>query len=89
MDKAFIGIGGISETGVTDFHIGEAQLHRQLIKNARQSIVLADSSKLGLRAVVNVCPLEDIDIVITDSSAPKQVVKALEQAGVQVIVAKT
>lgn len=89
VDKAFIGIGGISETGVTDFHIGEAQLHRQLIKNARQSIVLADSSKLGLRAVVNVCPLEDIDIVITDSSAPKQVVKALEQAGVQVIIAKT
>lgn len=88
VDKAFIGVGGVSESGVTDFHIDEASLHRQLIQNARQAIVLADSDKLGLRAVVNVCPLEDIDVVITDSGASKQVVKALEQAGVHVIIAK-
>lgn len=88
VDKAFIGIGGISEAGVTDFHIDEANLHRMLIRNARKSIVLADSGKLGLRAVVNVCPLEEIDIVITDSGASKQIVKALEQAGVHVIIAK-
>lgn len=88
VDKAFIGIGGITETGVTDFHIGEARLHRQLIQNARQAIVLADSGKLGLRGVVNICPIEEIDIVITDSGAPKHIVKALEQAGVRVIIAK-
>ena len=87
VDKAFIGIGGITESGVTDFHIGEAHLHRQLIQNARQSIVLADSGKLGLRAVVKVCELNEIDIVITDDKAPKHIVKALEQAGVRVILA--
>jgi len=87
VDKAFIGIGGITETSITDFHIAEAQLHRQLIKNARQAIVLADFSKLGIQAVVNVCPLEDVDIVITDNKAPTHIVKAIEQAGVQVIVA--
>ena len=88
VDKAFVGVGGVTESGVTDFHIDEANLHRQLIKNARQAIVLADSGKLGLRGVVNVCPLEDIDMVITDSGASRQVVKALEQAGVRVIIAK-
>ena len=88
VDKAFIGIGGITESAVTDFHSGEARIHRQLIRNARQSIVLADSDKLGLRAVVNVCPLSDIDIVVTDSNAPRPIVKALEQAGVRVIIAK-
>ncbi len=88
VDKAFIGIGGITEAGVTDFHIGEAQLHRQLVKNARLSVVLADSSKLGVRAMNNVCPLEEIDIVITDTGAPKPIVRALEQAGVQVIIAE-
>jgi len=88
VDKAFIGIGGITESAVTDFHVGEAQVHRQLIRNARQSIVLADSGKLGLRAVVNVCPLDEIDIVVTDSNAPRPIVKALEQAGVRVILAK-
>jgi len=88
VDKAFIGIGGITEAGVTDFHIGEARLHRQLITNARQSIVLADSSKLGVRAMNNVCGLDEIDIVVTDKRAPKHIVKALEQAGVRVIIAQ-
>jgi len=88
VDKAFIGIGGINETGVTDYHIGEARLHHRLIKNARQSIVLADSSKFGVRAMTNVCTLQEIDIVVTDSKAPKQIVKTLERAGVRVIIAE-
>ena len=88
IDKAFIGIGGITEQGITDFHIGEAQIHRQLIKNSRQAIVLTDSGKLDHRAIVNVCSLDDIDTIITDSNAPKHALKALEQAGVNVIIAK-
>ena len=88
VDKAFIGIGGITEAGITDFHIGEARLHNQLIKNARQAIVLTDSSKLGVRAMNNVCGLEDIDILVTDSKAPRHLVKVFEQAGIRVIIAK-
>lgn len=88
IDKAFIGTGGLTETGITDYHIGEARLHRQLIKNARQSIALVDSSKFGNRAMTNLCTLEEIDVVITDSNAPKNMVTALRQAGVQVIIAQ-
>ena len=88
VDKAFIGIGGITEEGITDFHIGEARLHRQLIQNARQAIVLTDSSKLGVRAMNNVCTLQQIDVVITDNKVSKQMVKTLEQAGVKVIIAQ-
>lgn len=88
VDKAFIGIGGITEEGITDFHTGEAQVHRQMLRNARQTIALADSSKLGVRAMNNVCSLESIDIVITDSDCRKQQVKVLEKAGVKVIVAE-
>ena len=88
IDKAFIGTGGLTEAGITDYHIGEARLHRQLIKNARQSIALVDSSKFGNRAMTNLCTLEEIDVVITDSNAPKNMVTALRQAGVQVIIAQ-
>lgn len=88
VDKAFIGIGGITEDGITDFHIGEAQLHRKVALNARQAIALTDSSKLGVRAMNNVCTLDQIDLVITDSNASKQQVNALQKAGAKVIVAK-
>lgn len=88
VDKAFIGIGGITENGITDFHIGEARLHRQLALNARQAIALADSTKLGVRAMNNVCTLNQIDLVITDYDASRPAVKALEAAGAKVIVAK-
>jgi DeoR/GlpR family transcriptional regulator of sugar metabolism len=88
VDKAFIGIGGITEDGITDFHIGEARLHRQMAFNARQSVALADSTKLGVRTMNNVCTLDQIDLVITDSNARNQSVKALQNAGVKVIVAK-
>lgn len=88
VDKAFIGIGGITEEGITDFHIAEAQLHRQLVTNARQAYALVDSSKMGIRALNKVCPLDQIDLVITDSNAPTQSVKSLQKAGTKVIVAK-
>ena len=88
LDKAFIGIGGIDREGVTDFHVGEARIHRQLIRSARQSIVLADSGKLGMRAMTNVCSLKEIDIVVTDSNAPAALLRVLERAGVRVIVAQ-
>lgn len=88
VDKAFIGIGGITEKGITDFHIGEAQLHRQLVMNARQSIALADSTKLGVRAMNNVCTLDQISLIITDSNARKQTVTQLQDSGAKIIVTK-
>ncbi len=88
VDKAFIGIGGITENGITDFHIGEAQLHRRLVMNAKQSVALADGSKLGVRALNNVCSLEQISLIITDSNARKQTVAQLKDAGAKIIIAK-
>lgn len=88
VDKAFIGIGGVTEGGITDFHIGEARLHRQLVLNARQSVALADSTKLGVRAMNNVCTLEQIDLVVTDGNADHRKVNALKKAGAKIIVAE-
>lgn len=88
VDKAFVGIGGITEDGITDFHIGEARLHRQLVLNARQSVALADSTKLGIRTMNNVCTLKQIDLVVTDGNADQRTVKALKKAGAKIIVAE-
>lgn len=88
ISKAFIGAAGITESGITDFHLGEANLRRQVIRNASQVIVLADSSKFGVRAMSNICPLSGVDIVVTDNKAPAKFVRQLEQSGIRVILAK-
>ena len=88
VDKAFIGGAGVTENGITDFHIGEAELRRQIIANARQVIVLADYSKFGIRAVSNVCAMKDVDVLITDEKAPEQMLEVLEKNGVSVIRTK-
>ena len=85
VDKAFIGGAGVTESGITDFHIGEAGLRRQIIENARQVIVLADYSKFGVRAVSNVCALKDVDILVTDEKTPQQMLEMLEDRGIRVI----
>jgi DeoR/GlpR family transcriptional regulator of sugar metabolism len=86
VDKAIIGVAGIDENGVTDFIAQEAFLRRQVIENARQVIVVADYSKFGVRATCNVCAVEDIDILITDNKAPKEIIKKLQKKGITVLV---
>ncbi len=87
-DKAIIGIAGIDENGITDFIPEEANLRKQIIKNARKTIVLADYTKFGIRAICNICSLSDIDILITDEKAPNDMIKKLEKSGIRVIIAK-
>lgn len=88
-DKALIGVAGIDENQITDFIPEEANLRRQIIKNARKTIVVADHTKFGNRAICNVCKTKDIDILITDEKAPHDILKKLEKKGIQVIIAKS
>lgn len=87
LDKVFIGVGGITEDGISDYHTAECSLRRQAVANARQVIALADGSKFGVRAMNRVCGLREIDVLITDPSAPEDLLQAVEKAGVRVIIA--
>ena len=51
-------------------------------------IALADYSKIGVIAMNNVCGLEDMDILVTDSQADHSVMSKLQEMGIDVIVSK-
>ncbi len=88
VDKAFIGVGGLSlEAGLTEYNLEDALVKRPLLHNAHQRIVVADGSKLGRTTFASIGPLSLINTLITDRSAPDEVVRALQEMGIEVIFA--
>ena len=49
VEKAFIGVGGITENEISDFIIDEARLRSKIIKNAEKVVIVADFSKIGIK----------------------------------------
>jgi DeoR family transcriptional regulator, fructose operon transcriptional repressor len=89
VDKAFIGVGGLTlEKGFTDYHVSEAEVRQLMLKNAKETYALVDHSKINVTAFVKVAELTDIDVVITDEKTPQPLVRQLEERGLQVVVAE-
>jgi len=88
VDKAFIGIGGLSlEDGLTEYNIEDTQIKRMLIRSAREKIVVADGAKFGVTTFASVAPLTAIDKIVTDKSAPPEMIEQIRKQGVEVILA--
>ncbi|MFA6335563.1 MAG: DeoR/GlpR family DNA-binding transcription regulator [Bacteroidales bacterium] len=87
--KLFVGVDGFDiGYGLTTTNLMEANLNRMMIKAAQKVIVLADSSKFGLRGFSKICDISDIDHVITDDEAPKHYIEKLNDIGIEVSIVK-
>jgi DeoR family transcriptional regulator, aga operon transcriptional repressor len=86
LDVVFLGVDGIStQAGITTHHEVEAHTNRALIERARRVVVVTDSSKIGLVAFAQICPIDLVHEVITDAAADRDHVDALVDAGVAVV----
>ena len=47
---------------------------------------MADSSKFGRRGFGRICNLDRIDVIITDSGITASVARAIEDAGIELII---
>lgn len=73
VNKAFLSTGGISlADGVTDYELSEANISRKMMDRADEVIFLADSSKFGKMTFANICSLDDVYTVITDSRCSEE-----------------
>ena len=68
--KTIIGTRGVAkDVGITDINSEHAQISSLMVAQAEQVLVLADISKVGVKANYAVCPLYDIDEIITTKDA--------------------
>jgi DeoR/GlpR family transcriptional regulator of sugar metabolism len=85
VDKVFIGANGLhSEHGATAYHPHEADVNRVLVSHAKERIVVADRTKLGVIATHQFCPVEDINLIITDRDADEVDIAGFLEKGVKV-----
>ena len=86
-DRLFLGVDGLDpNVGVTTPDPLEAALNALMIRVSRQTIAVLDASKLGQRSLSVITPVKNLDMVISDDSAPAETVEALRAAGVQVVL---
>lgn len=86
IDKLFLSVSGIDPVrGTTTNESDEALTFRAMVKQAKQVIVVADSSKLGIVTASLICPIEDVDVLVTDTGAPEEMVSAFSQKEIKVI----
>ncbi|MFE3447636.1 DeoR/GlpR family DNA-binding transcription regulator [Nonomuraea sp. NPDC059194] len=86
LDVAFLGVDALDvELGASAHHEGEAAVNSLLIGRAAQVVVIADSSKLGKRAFARICPVSQIDTLVTDEQLSDELASGFADAGVKVI----
>ena len=86
LDIAFLGVNAVDpEAGASTHHEGEAEINHLLAQRAREVVIVADSSKLGGSTFARICSVEEIDVLVTDTDAPGDMVARFEDRGIRVL----
>ncbi len=86
LDMVFLGVDGISaEAGATTQNEGEAHTDQLMIRRAQQVVVVADRSKIGQVRFAQICPVDAIQVLITDMEAEPSALLRLEEVGIQTV----
>lgn len=87
MDKLFLSATGVDvEHGATIIQQDEAAVFRAMVRQARQVIVVADSSKVGRVSPAVTCRPAEIDLLITDNGISEKATEAFTKADIKIVV---
>ena len=87
LDRLFLGVTGVDpKHGATMIEAEEAAVFRAMARSAKQIVVVADSSKMNQVSPAVICPINDIDVIITDDGISSRASKAFAAKGVRLIV---
>jgi len=85
--KAIIGASGLTAEGPVELDSAATWVKRTMIERAARRFLLIDESKLGAQSIETVCPLDQIDDLVTSAMPTAALRDALDAAGIVVHVA--
>jgi DeoR/GlpR family transcriptional regulator of sugar metabolism len=87
VDKSFIGAGGITlNGGVSDYNT-EIDNRRIIFERSGQVILAADSGKFGINAFTYICPIEDINTIVSDNRLSADYMEGIRERRIELILA--
>jgi len=88
VDHCMIGAAGLTAEGPSETVRGFASVKRAMLKRAAAKHLLIDSEKFGRNGLAHVGGMSDLDTVVTDRKPGGKLLKALVEAGVEILVAE-
>lgn len=88
VDIALIGISGIDRDGtLRDFDLREVMVARAMVAQARQVWLVADSSKFGRAAMIEMAPLKAVHTLFTEQAPDAAFQRLLRELDVHCVLA--
>lgn len=85
VDKVLLAADAVDiEFGVSNSNLMEAELKRLLITIGKKIILLADHTKFDTIAMAKVCPIDDIDLLITDCESPSTFLEQIRKKSISI-----
>jgi len=85
-DLCFMGVNAIDpEYGITDNDWDVVQIKRAMIGSAQKVVCLSIAEKINTFQPFHVCPIEDIDVLITELPADSPLLERYRKKGIQIL----
>ncbi len=87
-DIMFTSAHGFSlEEGLTDYNLYEVELKKKMVEKAKKLVAVIDHTKINNISTTSFAKIDQIDTLITDKYADQEIIKKIEKAGVEVLLA--
>jgi len=83
----FLSVAGIHNAQLYNQNLLLVHAEQRMMKQAQQTVLLADSGKFGQQALARLCDLGEIDIVVSDARLSDEHAKQVRDAGCELILA--
>ncbi len=85
-DKYFLSATNFSiRMGAMETDMVETEVKQAMLRSANETILVADSSKFDISALIQVAPLKQITRIVSDDGLPAEAIRLIEAEGVEVI----
>lgn len=84
-DLCILAVNAISEKkGITDFRLKEIGIIKAFMESSLRKVVVADYSKFDRVAYLNICGIDEVDLIFSDSSLTQEQIDRYKNKGVQI-----